>query len=121
MATPVAVPLVRSSNLDCSQVRVPSARTDGARRASVSIERRRRTKMEWGILRELCNVCTSIQNHPETQGRGRVVRPTTRFQVNTQALPGVHGDGLGVWEPVSRCGKEKSMNHEGTKYHEEVL
>ncbi len=103
MATPVAVPLVRSSNLDCSQVRVPSARTDGARRATVSVERKRPTRMEWGILRELCNVCTSLQNHPETQGRGRVVRPTTRFQVNTQALPDGYGDGLEV-SAVSQFG-----------------
>ncbi len=77
--------------------------------------------MKWGTLRELCNVYTSIQNHPETQGRGRVVRPTTRFQVNTQALPGVRGDGLGVWEAVSRCGKGKSMSHKDAKYHEGVL
>ena len=29
MATPVAVPLVSSSNFDCSQVRVPSAKVAG--------------------------------------------------------------------------------------------
>src|SRR5205814_8341978 len=38
MATPLAVPLVRSSNLDCSQVRVPSPMAREARNNSTNPE-----------------------------------------------------------------------------------
>src|SRR5579863_9934600 len=42
MATPVAVPLVRSSNLDCSQVLVPSAREEEIRAQRVSARKKDR-------------------------------------------------------------------------------
>src|ERR1700686_726904 len=53
IATPVAVPLVRSSNFDCSQVRVPSAK---ATALIATVESKKPVRMEWGTLRRLRNV-----------------------------------------------------------------
>jgi len=54
IATPVAVPLVSSSNFDCSQVRVPSANAVETIR-QLRVARKRLEKRKNKNLRALCN------------------------------------------------------------------
>jgi hypothetical protein len=54
MATPVAVPLVSSSNFDCSQVRVPSANAVETI-WELKLVRRKPEKRKRKNLRALCN------------------------------------------------------------------
>src|SRR3981189_874390 len=53
IATPVAVPLVSSSNLDCSQVRVPSANVVGTSRQKHT----RRRAFKKNKKKNLCGFC----------------------------------------------------------------
>src|SRR4029077_8561884 len=67
MATPVAVPFVRSSNFDCSQVRVPSAKAAVGRTPITNREARRMLKaVEKETLRGLRNVVPRFKSDPET-------------------------------------------------------
>jgi hypothetical protein len=68
MATPVAVPFVRSSNFDCSQVRVPSAKAAVGRTPIANREKRRMPKVEKETLRGLRNVVPRFKNDPQTPG-----------------------------------------------------
>src|SRR5208282_147199 len=55
IATPVAVPLVSSSNFDCSQVRVPSANAVETSPEPLKFARRRPAKRKRKGFRALCN------------------------------------------------------------------
>src|SRR6266852_5149231 len=59
IATPVAVPLVSSSNFDCSQVRVPSAKTGVIRPAPQRLIRRKLVRKNKNGFRKLSNFHTS--------------------------------------------------------------
>src|SRR5208282_385128 len=86
MATPVAVPLVRSSNLDCSQERVPSANAVEIGPEPQMYVRKKAVRRKKKGFRALCNfiplgiVVGKLQgyNGEEMGGCrcGRVVRPT---------------------------------------------
>src|SRR5580700_4718010 len=55
MATPVAVPRVSSSNRDCSQVRVPSAKAVATRLELLKLIRTRAIRRKKKGFRALCN------------------------------------------------------------------
>src|SRR5258708_21763680 len=55
MATPLAVPLVSSSNFDCSQVRVPSANAVDTSTEALTLDRKRLARSKRKSFRALCN------------------------------------------------------------------
>src|SRR5437879_11290071 len=55
MAMPVAVPLVSSSNLDCSQIRVPSANAVETRPEPLILAKRKPARRKKKNFRALCN------------------------------------------------------------------
>src|SRR5579863_2937981 len=63
-ATPLVVPLIRSSNFDCSQVRVPSAKTN-------------QEKTRIGKI--TTNPCQRIKFMPQVQSFKRRIQVTTSY------------------------------------------
>src|SRR5579872_6348860 len=62
MATPVGVPLVRSSNFDCSQVRVPSANATAPKLSTVNTARNNPPERKKN-RRRLCTLIPRLQIH----------------------------------------------------------
>ena len=77
MATPLGVPLISSSNLDCSQVRVPSARAKVSRKriGKITSSRRKRIKLKYLYTKMLGGEFRLSRRGEETACRNLVEKP----------------------------------------------
>src|SRR5579863_2201563 len=110
IATPVAVPLTRSSNLDCSHVRVPSAAA-GAVRQKTEIKARRTPAKTRGTL---CNVIPRFGDPEGGDGYKRC--GNWKVQVNTLGGCVARGSATAksFWPPRSQrkaCGGRGVKNN----------
>src|SRR5713101_6839767 len=89
MATPLAAPLVRSSNLDCSQVRVPSPAAGETKSSSrnpvIIMDRRRKFVTSYSVLADEFRVSRAGE-YQVLISAGRQKRPSRLLHHDSQHL-----------------------------------